>query len=180
MSQMEGRNMTSGDFQFMKEMGIALCHLDDPFPISLPLPPVPKIPTLSEKDACWLQNLGVMWEQDPEPEFDPPKALRDYLGRFPSGIRTAVGEVATEMELALPHGGLDNLAREITQMFLDFAALGLEDVVELYGFYQSMRPGLCGAGGFHTYVKLRVAACVPVVLGNDPTRTDALGESLGS
>lgn len=55
--------MTNGDFQFMKEMGIEPCGLDDQFPNSLPPPPPPEapIPRLTEEDARWLQNLGVLW-----------------------------------------------------------------------------------------------------------------------
>jgi len=162
--------MTDGDFQFMKEIGIEPSGLDDPFPTSLPPPPPAEapIPKLTEEDARWLLNLGVVWGHEVEPEFGPPKTLREYLGRFPTGIREAVGEVANELGLALPDGGLDDLAQEITQMFLDFLEADLEDVVELYGFYKSMRPGLCGVGGFHAYIRFRVAACVPVVLRDEP------------
>jgi hypothetical protein len=162
--------MTFGDIDFLKAVGIEPCSLGDPSPGCLPPPPVPEapIPKLTEEDSRWLQDLRVAWEVEPEPEFMPPKTLHEYFARCPTGIRDAVGEVAKEMGLDLPDGGLDGLAQEITQMWVDFAALGLEDVVELYGYYKSMRPGLCGVGGFHAYVKLRVAACVPVVLKDDP------------
>jgi hypothetical protein len=162
--------MTYGDRKFMMEVGIEPCTLDDPFPRPLAprLPPGPVIPSLTEKDACWLLSLGVRWEREPEPDFIPPRSLREYLSGHPNGIRDAVGDVAKEMGLAMLDSGLDDLAQDIEQMFLDFAALGFEDVVGLYGFYKSMRPGLCGVGGFHAYVKLRMAACVPVVLKDDP------------
>ena len=103
-----------------------------------------------------------MWEHAVEPDFIPPKTLREYLTRYPNGIREAVGDVAKEMGLAMPDGSLDELALEIMLMFLDFAALGLEDIVELYDFHKSMCPEKCG--DFHAYIRFRVAACVPVVL----------------
>jgi len=63
MHVMTGRiYLTNGDRQFMTEVGIEPCALDDPFPGSLPpsLPPGPVIPALAEKDARWLLNLGVV------------------------------------------------------------------------------------------------------------------------
>jgi hypothetical protein len=169
--------MTNGDLQFMKKMGIEPSGLDDlfPRPLSPPQPPEVPIPKLTEKDACWLQNLRVAWEHEPEPEFIPPKTLPEYLGRFPTGIRQAVGEVAKEMGLAVPDDGLDVLAMDIEQMFLDFLAAHLEDVVAMYPFHQPVRPGACNSAQFHAYMRMRVAACVPVVLRNDPTGTDAVG-----
>jgi hypothetical protein len=161
--------MTDGDMEFMRKLGIVPCRLGAS-PSFSPQPPpteVP-IPKLTAEDARWLLNLGVVWEHEVEPDFIPPKTLREYLACFPTGIREAVEAVAHEMGLALRDSGLDNLAQEITRMFFDFAALGLEDIVELYGFYKSMHPGECGATGFHAYIRFRVAACVPVVLRDDP------------
>jgi hypothetical protein len=63
-----------------------------PGPPSPPPPCEAPIPEFTEKDACWLQNLGVMWEQDPEPGFVPPGTLGEYLTRYPNGIRQAVRE----------------------------------------------------------------------------------------
>jgi hypothetical protein len=176
-----GRNMTDGDIQFLKSAGIEPSGLEDPFPTSLTTPPPAETPTpkLTEEDASWLQNLRVTWEHEPEPEFIPPKTLREYLGRFPNGINEATRAVANEMELDLSEYDFDDLAQDIVVMFLDFST-DLEDVVAMYPFHQPVRPGGCSSAQFHDYIRMRVAACVPVVLGNDPTGTDALGESLGS
>jgi len=135
--------MTDGDREFMKEVGIEACTLYDPFPPSLPPPSPPEapIPKLTEEDACWLQKLGVMWEHEPEPDFIPPRTLREYLTRYPNGIREAVGQAANELGIALPEGGLDDLAQDIAQMFLGFAALDLEDIVAMYQFHRPVRPG---------------------------------------
>jgi hypothetical protein len=169
--------MTYGDRKFMMEVGIEPCTLDDPFPHSLPplLPPEPLIPSLTEKDACWLQNLGVMWEHEPELGFIPPGTLHEYLTRYPSGIREAVWDVAKELEIALPDSGLDDMAQEIMQMFLDFAALGLEGVVALYEFHRSLR---LGGFSFPDYMRFRVKACVETVLQNRMTSTENSGDSL--
>ena len=182
MSWSGGKDMTYGDGQFLREMGIDPCLLDDPFPRPLPprLPPGPVIPSLTEKDACWLLNLGVRWEPEPEPDFVPPRSVREYLARYPTGIREAVEAVASELGIALPDGALDDLAQDVVQMFLDFNGLGLEDVVQMFSFYSTLHPERYGRAHFHDYIRMRVAACVPVVLRNDPTGTDALGESLGS
>jgi hypothetical protein len=94
--------------------------------------------------------------------------MAEYLTRHPTGIRAAVGEVAKEMGLALPGSGLDDLAQEITQMFLDFVAAGLEDVVAMYAFHTPVRPGERRSAHFHGYLRLRVKACVPVALRNEP------------
>ena len=166
--------MTDGDFRFLRELGIEPSGLDDPFPRPLPpqLPSEAPIPKLAEQDSRWLRDLRVAWEPEPQPEFVPPKTLPEYLARFPTGIREAVGEVAEEMGLALNDGGLNDLAQEITQMFLDFVEFDLEDVVALYDFHRSLRPG---GFTFDSYMKFRVKASVPVVLRNNPTETDALG-----
>ena len=76
--------MTNGDFRFMKEIGIEPSSPDDPFPrpLSPLLPPDAPLPRVTEEDARWLQNLGVTWEQDPEPGFDLPKTLPEYLARY--------------------------------------------------------------------------------------------------
>ena len=70
------KDMTYGDGQFLREMGIDPCLLDDPFPRPLPppLPPESLIPSLTEKDACWILNLGVTWEHEPELGFVPQGA----------------------------------------------------------------------------------------------------------
>lgn len=158
--------MTPGDIQFLKVAGVEPSILDDLSPSPVPPPPPAEAPTpkLADKDSRWLQELRVSWENGPEPEFIPPKTLPEYLGRFPTGIRQAVGEVADELGLALPDGGLDELAQEITQMFHGFVEADLEDVVALYEFHRSLRPGFT----FESYMKFRVAACLPVVLGDDP------------
>ncbi len=155
--------MSHSDGQFMKEMGIEPCHLDDPVPRPLPppLPPGPVIPKLTEKDACWLLNLGVMWEREPEPDFMPPKSLREYLARYPNGIREAVGEVAKELEADLRnYYDLDDLAQDIVVMFLELLEEDLEDIVEMYVTCPPPRPGRCRLQHFHLYIRLRVRAAV--------------------
>lgn len=108
-----------------------------------------------------------MWEQETEPEFVPPQSLAEYLNRFPTGVRQAVGEVAKELGLHVPDGDLDDLAQEIVQMFWDFHELGLEDVVLLFGFHRSLCPG---GLSFPDYIRMRVKACVEAVINLDPTR----------
>ena len=72
-----GRNcMTDSDIQFLKKVGVEPCHLDDPFPSSLS-------------------------EKNPEPDFSPPKNLREYLTLYPTGIRKAVEAAAKELGLDL-------------------------------------------------------------------------------
>jgi hypothetical protein len=82
--------MTYDDRKFMKEVGIDPRSLGDPFPSPLPSPPPSEapIPNLTEEDARWLLNFGVMWDE-PEPAFIPPKTLPEYLVRYPTGIREA-------------------------------------------------------------------------------------------
>jgi hypothetical protein len=103
MSWVGGRNVTNGDIKFLRELGIEPSSLDDPSPSSLPppLPPEALIHKLMEKDACWLQNLGVMWEHEPELGFVPPRCLWEYLSGYPNGIREAVGEAVKSLEVSL-------------------------------------------------------------------------------
>ncbi len=125
------------------------------------LPPGPLIPSLTEKDARWLLNLGVMWEREPEPDFMPPKSLREYLVRYPKGIREAVGEVAKELEADLRNFyDLDDLAQDIVVMFLELLEEDLEDIVEMYPLQPPMRRGGCRSAHFHEYIRLRVRAAV--------------------
>ena len=175
MYTISGRqHVTPGDFQFMKEIGIEPSGLDDPFPCPLPPPPPPEatIPKLTEEDPRWLLNLGLMLEHEVKPKFVPPKTLREYLARYPTGIREAVGEVAKELGLALPDGDLDDMAQDLIVMVLDFAALGLEDIVEMYAFHPPVRPGESRSAHFRDYMRLRVMACVQVMLQSEPTGTD--------
>lgn len=166
--------MTLGDIQFLKAMGIDPRSLGDPSPSSLPSPPpteVP-IPKLAEEDSRWLLNLGVMWDDEVEPEFVPPRTLGEYLGRFPTAIRETVEAVAKELGLALPDGGLDDLAQEIENMFVGFDEEGLEDVIAMFPFDTTFRPkaGENGSAKFQRYVRFRVKAAVQALRKLDPSR----------
>jgi hypothetical protein len=167
MSWVGGRNVTNGDIKFLRELGIEPSSLDDASPSSLPppLPPEALIHKLMEKDACWLQNLGVRWEEDPEPGFIPPKSLREYLTRFPNGIREATEEAAKSLDLNLSGGDLDTLAQNVITMFLSFCP-DLEDIVEMYMTFRPIRPGEERSEHFHSYVKMRVRAALLTLLGN--------------
>ncbi|MGA2608710.1 MAG: hypothetical protein ABSH01_14795 [Terriglobia bacterium] len=173
--------MTRRDEQFLKEMGIECCHLDDPFPSSLPPPPPPGpvIPALLEKDARWLLDLGVLWEEDAEPGFVPPKSLREYLARYPNGMRRAVGEAAKRLGLDLSDDDMDDMAQDLIVMFLDFAATGLEDIFDMYPFRPPMRPWGCRSAQFREYVTLRVMAGMLAMLHANPAGMDDFGECLG-
>lgn len=168
--------MSLGDFQFMKEIGIEPFGLHDPLPSPPPSPPPSEVPILklAERDSRWLQDLRVAWEHEPVPEFIPPKTMHEYLTRFPTGINEATRAVAKELGISLPDGGLDDLSQEITQMFLDFAAADLEDVVAMYVTFRPIRPG---GFSFPDYMRFRVKACVETVLQNRMTDTDNIGES---
>jgi len=105
--------MTSKDTKFMKEVGIEPCDLDRPFQPSLPLPPrEPQVPTLAKKDISWLLKYGVLWGPDPESGFVPPHNLREYLLRYPNGIKNGVENVARELKRGLSGDELDDLARQ--------------------------------------------------------------------
>src|SRR5580704_14456908 len=85
------QNMTSKDTRFMKEIGIEPCDLDKPFQPSLPLPERESlISPLTESDVAFLLKYGVFWGPDPDSGFVPPHNLREYLSRFPNGIRNGV------------------------------------------------------------------------------------------
>jgi hypothetical protein len=171
--------MTLGDIQFLKAMGIDPRSLGDPFPTSLPPPPTEApIPKLAEEDSRWLQNLRVIWNET-EHDGIPPKTLREFLTRCPTGMRQAVEAVASEMGLALPDGGLDDLAQKIKEMFIGFDEEGMEDVIAMFPFdtFFRPRPEAPISANFQTYVKFRIRACVPVALRNRMSGTDNLGES---
>jgi hypothetical protein len=173
-------DMTSSDKEFLRKIGIEPCLLNDPFPSSLPPPPPPRpvIPALSEKDACWLLNLGVMWDQDTERDFVPPSTLREYLVRFPNGVRLAAEAATKEVGLDLSDDDLDDLAQDIIVMSLDFAVSGLEDIVEMYAFHQPVLPGDHRAAHFHEYIRLRVLSIVLAMHESKPTGRDDFRESL--
>jgi len=162
--------MTDGDRQFMKEAGIEPCDLHGLLSHAPTPPPCPgpAIPSLTDKDARWLQNLGILWEQEPEPGFVPPRTFKEYLSRYPDGIREAVEEVARELGLARSGEGLDGLARDIIVMFHDFVAADLEDIVEMYPFHGLVGPGEDGAAHFHSYIRFRVRAGVETLLKYEP------------
>lgn len=161
--------MTLGDMQFLKELGIVPCAIEgsSPRPLPPPLPTEAPSPELTEEDARWLQNLGVTWDEDPEPVFVPPMTLKEYLLRYPNGIRQAVEVVAKEMGFTLTSDGLDGLATEVVRTFLDFA-VDLEDIVAHFQFDQQVPIGVCLSVRFHSYIKVRVAALTPVILNQDP------------
>jgi len=129
------------------------------------------IPKLAEEESRWLHNLRVTWDET-EHDVIPPKTLQEYLTLHPTGIRMAVGEIADEMGLALPDGGLDSLAQEITRMFLDFVEADLEDVIAMFPFDTAFRPraGENGPAKFQRYVRFRVKAAVQALLKLDPSR----------
>lgn len=170
--------MTYGDRKFMMEVGIEPCTLDDRFPHPLPppLPPGPVIPSLTEKDACWLGKLKVTWEEDPERGFVPPRSLWEYLGGYPNGMLWAAGRLG----LDLSDDDMDDMGQDLIVMFLDFVALDLEHIVEMYAFLPAARPAGCRWEQFHEYVTLRVMSGMLFMLRTEPTGTDDLGKSLGS
>ena len=137
--------MTKGDSNFLRAIGIEPYDLDD---------------------------VEVQWKDKSEPEFIPPKTIGEYLNRFPHGISEATRAVANEMGLRLTDGSLEDLAQEITQMFLDFVALDLEDVVAMFPLDKFFRPraGEHGSEKFERYVRFRVKAAVQAVLKLDPSR----------
>jgi hypothetical protein len=152
--------MTSKDTKFMKEIGIEPCDLDKPFQPLLPLPERESlIPHLAESDVAFLLKYGVVWGSDPEKGFVPPHNLREYLSRYPSGIKNGVEDVAREMKRGLSGDDLDDLARQITLMFLDFA-LSAEDLVEAYPQSPPPEPGQDRSMLFHAYINLCVRAAM--------------------
>lgn len=84
-----------------------------------------------------------------------------------------------ELEIAVPDGGLDDLAQDIVQMFLEFKAVDLEDVVAMYPYHKPVRPGERRSAHFRDYMRLRVMACVRVMLQSEATGTDDFGKSPG-
>ena len=148
--------MTINDTKFLKEVGIEPCDLHKPFQPSLPLQPreSPILP-LAEQDISWLLKYGVFWGPDPESGFVPPRNLREYLSRYPNGIKNGVEKIARELKRGLSRHELDDLARQITIMFLDFA-LGGEDIVETYAQSYAPEPGKDRSGHFHDYFNLCV------------------------
>ncbi len=96
--------MTHSDSQFLKGMGIEPCSLTGPFP--RPPPPAEPpgawyIPFVMVGEETWLLNLKILWEQEPEPGFVPPKTFKEYLARYPNGVREGVGWRAKRLELTL-------------------------------------------------------------------------------
>jgi hypothetical protein len=158
--------MTSNDTKFMKEVGIEPCDLDRPFQPSLPLRPRKSlIPSLAEQDISWLLKYGVYWGPDPESRFVPPHNLREYLSRYPNGIRNGVENVARELKPGLSGDVLHDWAQQITIMFLDFA-LGGEDIVETYAQSYPAEPGKDRSGHFHDYFNLCVRAAMLTLLND--------------
>ena len=135
--------------------------------------------SLTEKDACWLGKLKVMWEEDPDPGFVPPKSFREYLARYPDGMREAVEVVARRLGLDLSDDDMNDMAQDLIVMFLDFAATGLEDIFDMYPCRPPMRPWGCQSEQFREYVTLRVMAGMLAMIHTNPTGMDDFGECLG-
>jgi len=166
--------MTDGDREFMKGMGIEPCDLHDPL-TDRHTPrrcSAPAIPSLPGRDARRLLDLRIRCEREPEPDFVLPHTLSEYLTRYPNGIREAVEASAKEMGISLSAEVLGNLARDIIAMFLDFVALDLEDIVEMYPFHRSLCRGAKEpmSAHFHGYITLRIRAAVETLVERDPSR----------
>jgi hypothetical protein len=156
--------MTSNDTKFMKEVGIKPCDLDRPYQPSLPLPlRESPVPPLAESDIAFLLKYGVFWGPDPDSGFVPPHNLREYLSRYPSGIRGAVENVARELKLRQSSDELDDLAQQITITFLDFA-LRADDLVKTYPQAYPPEPGKDRSEHFHDYFNLCVRAAMLTLL----------------
>lgn len=151
--------MSDADILFMKQVGNEPCD---------PTAPEAQTPSLPEKAAHPLANLMVMREQEPEsePGFELPKTLPEYIARYPDGILEATKLAARELRL-VPMGGFDGWAKGITEMFLGFLQLGLEDVVAMYAFPLRPIPGGCESERFHNYIGQRVKAALPVLLRDE-------------
>jgi hypothetical protein len=158
--------MTKRDIEFLRAIGVEPCLLDGPFPSSLPppLPSGPLISSLTEKDALWLLSFGVMWEQESEPGFTTPRNLREYLARYPNGIREAVKRAAKELRIAQSEN-VEVLAQDVIVILLDFST-DLDDIVEMYPFQPPMPHGGCRSEHFHRYIGQRVRAVLLTLLRN--------------
>ncbi len=73
----------------------------------------------------------------------------------------------------------DYMAQDLIVMFLDFAAIGLEDIIDMSPFSPSIRPAGCRTEQFLEYCPLRVIAGMLAILHPNPTGMDDLGEFLG-
>ena len=100
----------------------------------------------------------------PTRDFEPPKNLREYLDRYPTGIRDTVGILAKELKTRQSHDDLDDLAQQIIVMFLEFAE-SEEDLVETYSLSPPPQPTEDLSVNFHTYVYLRVMTGMMTLLG---------------
>ena len=155
--------LTSQDARFMKEIGIQPCDIERPFQPSLPLPQHDsQAPAMSEEDVSWLLTRGVLLE--PEPRFMPPKNLQEYLSRYPNGIRNGVEGLAKELKTGMSAAELNELARQISEMFVKFA-LNAEDIVETYPQSSPPQPGEDTSLHFHEYFYLCVRAAMLTLLG---------------
>jgi len=120
------------------------------------------IRSLIENNGPWLLIDGGLSEREPELDFIPPKTLKEYLERYPNGIRDATKVAAKELKLALAFGSLDKWAKDITEMYLGFAEAGLEDIVAMFAFPLRPIPGKGESERFHNYIGQRVKAALPV------------------
>ena len=153
----------SRDTKFMKEVGIEPCNLEKPFQSSLPLPDQdPQAHNISEVDVSWLRKHGILWA--PDPPFVPPMNLQQYLSRYPKGIRDGVEDLAKELKTGMARGEIDDLARQISELFVRFA-LTAEDIVETYSHSCPSDAGKDTSVHFHEYFYLCIRAAMLTLLG---------------
>jgi hypothetical protein len=155
--------MTSKGTMFMNEIGIEPSDPNNSSERILPPPPESQNPSLTERDIFWLQEVGAPWEADPAPDFVPPKNLPEYLDHYPHGIRKAMEAIAKELNLKLSDDDLEELAQQITVMFLECAE-DEEDLVETFSLSSSRHIGENLSVHFHTYFNLCVKAGILVLL----------------
>ena len=62
-----------------------------------------------DEDVSSLAEVGLLWEEGPEPAFVPPGNFRKFLERYPNDIRKYAEIAANHYKLDLPNDSFDHL-----------------------------------------------------------------------
>lgn len=144
------------DNKFLKEMGIAPCPLPDPYFRA-------GGPGLTADDERFLEEVHVTFSA----KFTPPRDMGEYLARYPLGVAEAARSESILLGYSLTGKEVRGLAEEVVAVLRAPVEGGTEDSIGMYAAVRQPGPGDDRELHFLNYVRLRVLAALPPLLGEE-------------
>jgi hypothetical protein len=99
--------------------------------------------------------------------YTPPRSMQEYLARYPMGISAAVRSEAPRLGYGLTGDDVRLLTGKVVELLREPVEGGPEDSVGMYAAVGPPSPHEDAEGHFVGYMRLRVMAALPKIMGED-------------